>query len=60
MSETNEQPDGLKNDNVTLDPAIAILVNSSVEEIITAFRKVPRELIPKVTLAIGAVWQEYS
>jgi hypothetical protein len=60
LFKTNEQSGELENDNVTLERAIAILVNSSVEEIIKAFREVPRELIPKVTLAIGKVWQEYN
>ena len=46
-----------KQNNITVEGAIAIISHAKVEEIALALRKVPRSVTAKIAIAIGMVWQ---
>ena len=46
-----------KQNNITIEGAIAAIANAKVEEIAIALRKVPRSVTAKIAIAIGMAWQ---
>ncbi len=58
MSKTNQLSGAVKKGNITLELAIAIISQASVEEISQALKKVPRSVTAKIVIAIGRYWKE--
>ncbi len=58
MSGTKPLSHPSQQNNISLELAIARLVNASIDEISEVLKQVPPEKMGKIAIAIGQVWQQ--
>lgn len=58
LSQAQPRISGSQQNNISLELAIARILNASVEEISEILKQVPSEKTGKIAIAIGRVWQE--